>query len=138
MRIEEVEDFLKSSIQIGYIPQKGTVGANRRESRKMSLTAAAGGAIAALRMLSRVKKQRKGTILVDSTSVSTHDEIISEESSLTSVAEMSIAEEDENEIAKKTEKLRIVDLAIREGKNEMETQLLVEEFERKWADEHPP
>ncbi|GMH85104.1 hypothetical protein TrST_g2760 [Triparma strigata] len=138
MRIEEVEDFLKSSIQIGYIPQKGTVGANRRESRKMSLTAAAGGAIAALRMLGRVKKQRKGTILVDSTSVSTHDEIISEESSLTSVAEMSIAEEDENEIAKKTEKLRIVDLAIREGKNKMKTQLLVEEFERKWADEHPP
>ncbi|GMH63890.1 hypothetical protein TL16_g03829 [Triparma laevis f. inornata] len=136
MRIEEVSDFLKSSIQIGYIPQKGTVGANRRESRKMSLTAAAGGAMAALRMLGRAKKRNRGTILVDSSSVSTTDEIIDEESSLASVAELSIKEEDEEAGKKAEEKLLVVDRAIREGKNEMETQLIVEEWEKKWDEDN--
>lgn len=137
MRIEEVSDFLKSSIQIGYIPQKGTVGANRRESRKMSLTAAAGGAMAALRMLGRAKKRNRGTILVDSSSVSTTDEIIDEESSLASVAELGIKEEDEEAGKKAEEKLLVVDRAIREGKNEMETQLIVEELEKKWDKDNP-
>jgi hypothetical protein len=65
MRIEESKNFLKSSIQIGYIPEKGSNGANRRESRKMSLRNAAGGVAAAMNMIKVNKeKRRKGTIVV--------------------------------------------------------------------------
>ena len=35
MRIEESGGFLKSSIQIGYVPEAGTAGAELRESRKV-------------------------------------------------------------------------------------------------------
>ena len=93
--------------------------------------------MAALRMLGRAKKRNRGTILVDSSSVSTTDEIIDEESSLASVAELGIKEEDEEAGKKAEEKLLVVDRAIREGKNEMETQLIVEELEKKWDKDNP-
>lgn len=80
MRIEENNARLKSSIQVGYIPEQGSVGAKRRESRKMSLRQAAGGAMAALKMLNGVVgKRRKGTIIVSNTEPEVEDGVIEEE-----------------------------------------------------------
>ena len=65
MRIEEKSGYLKSSIQIGYVPKEGGAEASRRESRKMSLIGAAIGAKGVLSALGKMRK-KKHTIVVDS------------------------------------------------------------------------
>ena len=73
MRIEAINSvrseasYLRSTIHIGYLPREGTKAHNRRESRKVSMSVAVGGAMAALKFLKGTRqkvKKRKGTILV--------------------------------------------------------------------------
>ena len=103
----------------------------------MSLRTAAGGAMAALRLLGRVKKQRKGTILVTN-DVSTVNEIVEEEAkSLASSLEEASLEMDDPEVARKKEaKWKVLDKAVRDGKTDKQMEQIEADFETRWLEEN--
>ena len=94
--------------------------------------------MAALRLLGRVKKQRKGTILVTN-DVSTVKEIVEEEErSLEEEKSLaSLETEDDAEVARKKEaKWKVLDKAVRDGKTDEEMEKIEADFEARWLEEN--